>query len=173
MKIFNYILTGLVSIALLACTGNNNQQVQPVDTQNQMAAPTDSNMSQAPTQAMPTNAQSLPEPVNAFVKQYFPNATIAFVEPDHEHGGLQHDVTLNDGTELDFDSNHQWDKVDCKVKPVPAALVPEVIASYVNANYQGVAITKIDHEPYGYEIELSNGLELRFSQYGQFMSIDD
>ncbi len=34
-------------------------------------------------------------------------------------------------------------------------------------------ITKIDKELYGYEIEINNGLELKFSPTGQLLGIDD
>lgn len=181
MKIFNkMLLVAMTLFAMFSCNGNSNQQipmqqVQPVEAQNQMTAPADTTMSQAQPQATPANAQqlALPEAINAFVKQYFPNAAISYAEPDHEYGGIQYDVYLNDGTELDFDANNQWDKVDCKVNPVPATLVPGAIASYVKSNFQGMQITKINRETYGYEIELSNGLDLRFGQNGQFIGMDD
>ena len=74
---------------------------------------------------------------------------------------------------MEFDGNGNWDKVDCKYKAVPAALVPDVIAKYVSANYAGALVTKIDKELYGYEIELNNGLDLKFSTNGQLLEIDD
>ena len=63
--------------------------------------------------------------------------------------------------------------MDCKYYAVPAALVPEVIATYVQTKYPGVMITKIDKELYGYEIEINNGLDLKFSPTGQLLGIDD
>ena len=170
---------GVVMITLLSCTGNtdtNQQQVvvptaqeQPVQT-----PPVDSTQAQA-QQAAPaaTTQQAVPDAVNAFVKQYFPNATIVGVETDNEHGGMEYDIYLSDGTEVDFDTSNQWDNVDCHTKAVPAALVPQAIATYVKNNYQNMAITKINKEYHGYEIELSNGLDLNFDRSGQFMGVDD
>ena len=82
-------------------------------------------------------------------------------------------MTLNDGTEIDFDLNNQWDNVDCHTKAIPAALVPQAIANYVKTNYQALPITKIDKDAYGYEIELSNGMDLKFDTSGRFLGIDD
>jgi len=43
----------------------------------------------------------------------------------------------------------------------------------VNKNFKGATIVKIDKEHYGYEVELSNGLDLKFNCNGSFMMIDD
>ena len=183
---FKVLSIGVALFALASCTGNNNdayqQQQVPVATAEQQpaqTAPVDSTMAQAQdpaqAQAQPAAAaaQSLPDGITSFIKQNFPNASIVGVEPDNEHGGLEYDVYLNDGTELDFDTNHQWETIDCHTKAVPAAFVPKGIASYVKSNNQGLPITKICRKPYGYEIELNNGLELRFDPNGNFAGIDD
>lgn len=157
------LIACLAFVALMACTGNNeaNQQQSTVPA------------AQQPAQAPATTAQAVPEAINAFVQQYFAGATIAYVETDADHGGIEYDVTLNDGTEIDFDRNNQWDNVDCHTKAIPAALVPQAIANYVKSNYQALPITKIDKDAYGYEIELSNGMELKFDTSGRFLGIDD
>lgn len=56
---------------------------------------------------------------------------------------------------------------------VPEALVPAAIVQYVKTNFDGTVITKIDKERYGYDIELSNDLELKFNKKGQVMEVDD
>ena len=172
---------GVAMLALWSCSGNNdaNQQVAVPVTQEQpvQAAPVDSTMAQPQTQAAPANAaattaQGLPEAITAFIKQHFPNATIAGVEPDHDHGGLEYDVYLNDGTQIDFDANNQWEKVE-SMKGVPAFFIPKAIASHVKGSYQNTVITKINKEYNGYEVELNNGVELRFDGSGRFLGMDD
>ena len=171
-------LTGIVALTLLACTGSNQQ---PVTTGMAQPAAVDSSLTTAPVvdstaQAAPAaapQAQQLPETINSFLQKVFPGAAVAYVELDNEYGGVNYDVRLNDGTEIDFDANNQWDKVDCHTKAVPASLVPAAVAQYVKANYQGQPITKIDKEPYGYEIELANGLDLKFNPSVQLIGIDD
>ena len=169
---------GVVVLALCSCTGNNdaNQQqaVVPVPQEQPVqAAPADSTMAQpqANPQAAAATAQALPEAITTFIKQQFPNATIAGIEPDHEHGGLEYDVYLSDGTQIDFDANNQWEKVESRA--VPAYFIPKAIATYVSSNYQNMAITKIKKEYNTYEVELVNGMDLVFDRSGRFMGMDD
>jgi hypothetical protein len=56
---------------------------------------------------------------------------------------------------------------------VPAALVPAAILQYVKVNFAGCSVTKIDKEHHGYDIELSNDLELKFNHQGMLVGIDD
>ena len=115
----------------------------------------------------------LPAAAQTFVKQYFPDQTISYATKDVDHMKTTYEVRLDDGTEIDFTSKGEWDKVDTKFKPVPAGLIPEAIASYVQANFPNVPIVKIDKERSGYDVELSNELELKFNNKGQLMYIDD
>ena len=169
---------GVVLFTLVSCTGNNNtdqQQVAVPTAQEQpmQTPPADTTQAQPQAAAPAASTLTVPDAINSFVKQYFPNATIAGVEQDSDHGGMEYDIYLSDGTEIDFDANNQWDKVECHANAVPAALVPQAIATHVKNNYPNMAITKINKEYHGYEIELSNGLELNFDKSGRFMGMDD
>ena len=66
-----------------------------------------------------------------------------------------------------------WDKVDCNYIAVPSDLVPVAIAEYVKTNFAGTKIVKIDKEHGGYEVELSNDIELHFNSQGKLMYFDD
>ncbi len=112
--------------------------------------------------------EQLPEAVKTFVKSYFPDNSIIFAELDNGY-----EVRLKDGTELDFTRKGEWDKIDCKMNPVPAVLVPSVISDYIKSCYPDALIVKYDKEHYGCEVELSNGLEMKFNKKGQLISIDD
>lgn len=163
---FNLLsLAVAVAAMLMACNGNNNtQQPQPVSNGQQQAAA---------AQPQPAaNAQALPEAINAFVQQNFPGAKVTYTETDQDHGGIEYEVTLDNGTKIDFDANQQWDKIEC-YKGVPAALVPQAITTYVKNNFQATPIIKIDKDNMGYDIELTNGMELKFDQSGNFIGMDD
>lgn len=176
MKTFSrFMLTMLCAVAMISCnnTANNQQQSAAPAEQQQSAVATSASQQPAPAQAQ-VQPQDLPQEITAFINKHFPGATIAGVEPDNEFGGVEYDIHLNDGTEVDFDKNNQWEQVDCKGKAVPAALIPTNIANYVKTNYQAVAIAKIDKKNYsGYEIELANGMELKFDASGKFVGIDN
>lgn len=119
-----------------------------------------------PNQQLPTAAQT-------FVQNTFPGQTIVYSKIDRDFGKTTYEVRLNNGTEVEFDAKGTWDKVDCCYSAVPAKLVPAAIANYVKTNFAGAMIVKIDKERYGYEIELSNDLELKFNNQGRLISIDD
>jgi len=96
----------------------------------------------------------------AFVEEHFPGQDIAYTEVDSEYMSTRFEVHLNNGFELTFNEQGTWEKIDCHYAPVPEHLVPAVINDYVNVNFQGAFVTKIDKEHYGYEVELSNNVDL-------------
>ena len=111
----------------------------------------------------------LPAQAQTFIKTYFADKAVAYAKQD----GAKYEVKFNDGAEVEFTRRGEWDKVDCKFTAVPEAIVPEQIKNYVAANHPGALITKIDKERYGYEIELSNSLELKFDRNFNIFDIDD
>lgn len=118
-------------------------------------------------------AQNTNPAITQFVTQYFPEATIQMVMPDDN----EIDVVLNDYTKIEFRLNNEWKQVDCehatKFTSVPATLVPEAITSYVNTNFPGILIKKLEKKIVGWEIELSNELEIKFNNNFKVLEIDD
>ena len=118
-------------------------------------------------------AQNTNPAITKFVEQYFPKATIQMVMPDED----DIDVVLNDYTKIEFRLNNEWKKVDCEhsttYTSVPAELVPEQITAYVNTNFPNTAIKKLEKKFRGWEIELSNRLEIKFNNSFKVTEIDD
>ena len=98
---------------------------------------------------------------------------VTLVKKDVEANFVNFDVVLNDGTKLEFDNNGQWTEVDCKPSTVPAAVVPAAIAKYVKAQYPNVRIVQIERDSRGYEIDLSNGLDISFDKQFNVIKTDD
>ena len=122
----------------------------------------------------PVTADQLPEPIKAFIQQTFPGQTVSFVQKDLDLTGNQYDVVLADGTRIEFDTDNQWDKIEgTMTTPVPTALIPQPVLTHLQANFPDAMITKIDKEHYGYEVELANGLELKFNKQGALIEMDD
>jgi hypothetical protein len=118
-------------------------------------------------------ADKLPSSAKSFIEEYFPGIPVSYVKKDSHLIGTTYEIVLQDGTEIEFDSKGEWDKVDCKRLEVPAKLIPAAITDYVKKNFLGQFIVMIDKEHFGTEIELNNDLELRFDKKGQLMNIDD
>ena len=117
--------------------------------------------------------EQLPAAAMAFIQENFPREGVTFAKIDFDNGRKQYEVRLNNGTELDFDKKGNWDKVDCQFNAVPSHLVPTIIANYVNTTYPNTMVVKIDKERYGFKIELSNDLDLKFNKQGVLFDIDD
>lgn len=114
----------------------------------------------------------LPAKAQEFLNTYFQGQTAKVVTRDND----SYDVYLNNGFDIDFTLSGDWDSVDGKNQAVPQnvlALVPQSITDYISSNYQGQQIYEVNKESYGYEIELSNRLELKFDANGSFLGIDD
>ena len=117
--------------------------------------------------------KELPATAQSFIREYFPDSSVLFAKKDRELTKTTYEVTLQDGTEIDFNAKGEWDKVDCKRTPVPSQLIPAIIAEYVETSFPGQVIVKIDKEPNGVDIELGNDLELKFNKNGKLIDIDD
>ena len=122
--------------------------------------------------AMAQNTNANPA-ITQFVTQHFPDATVQMVMPDDD----DIDVVLNDYTKIEFRRNNKWKKVDCEhsttFTAVPATLVPEQITAYVTANFPNTIIKKLEKNFRSWEIELNNGLELKFNSNFKVMEVDD
>ena len=122
----------------------------------------------------PVLPTELPVPITSFIQQNFPGQTISFAKKDLEITGWQYDVVLADGTQIDFDTDEMWDKIQSSMtNPVPTQLIPAPIVTHLQANFTDAMVLKIDKERNGYEIELANGLELRYNEQGALMEMDD
>lgn len=72
----------------------------------------------------PIPVEQLPAAAKTFVKQYFPEAAIAYAQIDVEMAKTEYEARLNDGTKVEFDAQGNWTKVDCEYKSVPLSRFP-------------------------------------------------
>ena len=78
---------------------------------------------------------------------------------------MEYEVDLTSGAEIDFKSDGDWKEVKAaRGKAVPSAIVPAAIAKYVSKNFSGQTIVEISRKRGGYEVELSNGSELKLTE---------
>ncbi len=123
------------------------------------------------------NSDKKAQAINEFVRAYFPDTEVIANIKD----GLDCDVTLSDYTQIGFDGNLfgkiEWDEVDCRhaslSTAVPAALVPAEISNYVSRIHGSQTITKIAKDNRGWDIELSNGIEIEFDKRYNVVDFDD
>ena len=120
--------------------------------------------------------KNLPEQAQQMLSEYFPKAKVSLIKVDrHLLKKTDYDVKLVNGTKIEFTNAGKWKSVDCKTREVPEGLVTKPIRNYVKKNFPDVKIVKIEKKSGGYEIGLSDGVELKFNLLGQFksMAMDD
>ena len=117
--------------------------------------------------------EQLPAAAKAFIANTFPGQEISYAKVDTDFASKTYEVCLNSGIEVEFDKCGTWDKVDCNYNAVPAHLIPASIAMYVKTQFADATVVKIDKDRNGYNVELSNDLELRFNKHGQLIDIDE
>ena len=117
----------------------------------------------------------LPSTASQFLNQHFNNVKIlSIVEEKEGLSGKEYDVLLDNGIEIKFDKNGEWLDIDAKADTtsLPESLIPASINSYVKQNYANAGINSIEKEKHGYDVELTNGLDLVFDKDGKFVRID-
>lgn len=117
---------------------------------------------------------TLPVAAQTILKNNF-KADVSHIKMDVAfHNVREYDVVLTDGSEITFDSKGNWKEIEVKAKgSVPAALVPSSISTYVKQNQKNAKIIGIEKNRSGYEVELSNGVEMEFNHEGKFLRYDD
>lgn len=118
----------------------------------------------------------LPQAAQEFLTKYFPKSKVSMVKTDrHLLKKTDYDVKLVNGTKIEFNNSGKWTSVDCKTREVPDGIIMKPILKYVSKNFPQTFITKISKEGWGYEVELNDGVELKFNSFGGFksMKMDD
>ncbi len=116
--------------------------------------------------------KDLPEAAQTFISMYFPDDEIRKVEKDKGHRGTEYEVDFVSGAEVEFLSDGQWKEVKAAYGyAVPAEIVPPAIYKYVADNFDGLVIVDISRKRGGYEVELSNGTELKLTEDAQPMQM--
>lgn len=115
----------------------------------------------------------LPESAQEFLTKYFPKSKVGMIKVDrHLLKKTDYDVKLVNGTKIEFNNAGKWTSVDCKTREVPQDLILKPIRNYVAKNFPDVKIVKIEKDFVGFDIELSDGVEVKFDRLGNFKSVD-
>ena len=115
----------------------------------------------------------LPESAQEFLTKYFPKSKVGMIKVDrHLLKKTDYDVKLVNGTKIEFNNAGKWTSVDCQTREVPQDLILKPIRNYVAKNFPDVKIVKIEKDFVGFDIELSDGVGVKFDRLGNFKSVD-
>ena len=119
---------------------------------------------------------SLPVVSKSFVSEYFGNAKIISTIKDKEGvSSFEYEVKLDNGVDINFDEAGVWQDVEMRndKQALPnTAFILSTIVEYVNDNYANIGINGIDRELNGFDVELTNDVDLVFDKEGKFIRVD-
>lgn len=119
------------------------------------------------------DASKLPEKARNVISRNFTSAISLVEEETTGLGQKEYEVTLTDGSEISFTSSGEWTSVDTPNNlSVPEGMVPTAIARFVAEKHAGANIVGIEREKKGFEVELSNGVDIVFDAAGNFVKYD-
>ncbi len=116
----------------------------------------------------------LPEQAHAILDEHF-DSEISHIKIGKEFGQIRaFDVVMTDGSKISFDKHGNWKEVEVSgTESVPSALIPNPIKTFVKDNQKTVKVTGIEKNNYGYDVELSNGKDAKFTEKGKFIRYED
>lgn len=120
------------------------------------------------------DVKDLPVAAQTILKANF-KSQVSLIKIDTDWGRVsEYEVILSDGTEVVFDRAGNWKEIEmCCSSSVPDALIPKAIRDYVKSHMKGTKIIGVEHDSKGYELTLSNGVEMKFDSQGRFLRFTD
>lgn len=119
----------------------------------------------------PIQVAQMPDNARNFIKKHFGDIQVSFARK--ETMPVSYEVVFVNGSKVEFDSHGEWTEVDCEHGVVPDEIVPRQIVRFVDENHPGRKIVGISRERHGYDVTLSNGLDLKFDADYRLVGIDD
>ena len=120
----------------------------------------------------PISVNALPAKAQTLLNQHFNGQKVMLATIESGVVSRSYDVVLQNGTKLEFDKKGNLTEIDCKQGIVPMLLIPQTIKNYLEVNYAGQSVKKIEIKKNEYEVELVNGLDLTFNKHFQLIDID-
>ncbi|WP_322971018.1 PepSY-like domain-containing protein [Faecalibacter sp. LW9] len=118
---------------------------------------------------------TLPTSALEFLATYFSDVEIFNIEKyaPVQSNGAMYEVNFRNGSEIEFDQAGNWIKVEATDRNViPTGFILPSIVAYTTTNYPTEGINQIEKTPTGFEVELTNDLDLIFDANGQFVRIN-
>ena len=131
-----------------------------------------STFSQIQAQDRYLKTDEFPTEITTYVETHFPNSDIISIKEEKDRRKTEYEVKLRNMEELEFDQDYAIKSVESKSE-LPKSVVPQKIQDYVTENYPNRTIEEWKKKRRGQEIELDNGLEIKFDDAGNFVKLDD
>lgn len=112
----------------------------------------------------PVGMGKLPEPALLTLGKSFKGRQVASSTVDNDLLTRTYNVVFTNGDNIEFDVDGNWTEIHCTHSKVPRELVPKDIRKYIAEHYGKVSVTEIGKTGDMYDLRLSDGQEVMFSQ---------
>lgn len=117
--------------------------------------------------------EELPEQAQMFLTKHFENADVLYAKAERDMGVVtSYDVVLDGNVKVEFNRSGEWTSVDCERGQVPDSLLPQGVLDYVTKKFAKAYVVEVERGRMGYEVKLSNDLDLDFDKNGKFLRVD-
>lgn len=120
----------------------------------------------------PVVSDQLPAPAKEFLNVNYPGEKISYTVVDDDLIRPDYTVRLANGVEIQFDNSGALEKISARIG-VPESVIPVQISDYVKSNYPEAVIIEYEIGRREYDVELSNGLDLKFNGKFRIIGLDD
>ena len=121
----------------------------------------------------PIDYEQLPSAAKSFIEADFARQTISYITKDMDLLDTAYNVHFANGLEIEFNSKGEWKEISCATSPIDSKYIPRQIIDAVATRWPGEKFKKIERYKYGYEVELTNSLELKFDKMYRLTEVDD
>jgi len=114
----------------------------------------------------------LPSEITTYLNTHFPSTHVIQIIKDKDGFEVTYEINLEGGFYLEFNKKKQITDIEGTQK-LPDSVIPSKIREYTSTNYPSKDIIGWEKDSYNQQVKLNNGLELLFSQSGEFLRIDN
>ena len=117
--------------------------------------------------------EELPEKAQLFLTKHFADVELIYAKAERDMGIItSYNILLEGNVKVEFNRSGEWTNVDCEHTPVPNSILPQGVLDYVSNKFKKAYIVEIEKNMMGYDVKLSDDLDLEFDKEGNFLRID-
>ena len=120
----------------------------------------------------PVRIEEMPGQAQKFIKDYFSTHSVAMAKMETDFFSKSYDVIFTNGDKVEFDGKGEWTNVDCEYSAVPVAVIPAAIKAYVDKHYPDAKVKQIEKDRREYDVELTNGWDIKFDKSFRVVELD-
>ena len=121
---------------------------------------------------IPVTFAQIPVDAQTFIKNTYPDEKVSYAMVDDDFIRPDYTVVLASGIKVRFNHDGSLEKIEAR-GGVPASVVPVQILDYVKMTVPDAVLVEYEIGRFGYEVKLSNGMELNSNRKFKISRFDD